>query len=66
MRRNSVNKYGTDMMKAINTGTYSGNSMYNYSVSVNVKTDANPDQIARAVMTQIRSVESQKIRGNRF
>ena len=66
MRRHAVSKYGTDMLKAINSGTYGGDSMYNYSVSVNVKTDANPDQIAKAVMTQIRSVESQKIRGNRF
>ena len=66
MRRNSVNKYGTDMMKAINNGTYGGDSMYNYSVNVNVQSDANPDQIARAVMTQIRSIESQKVRGNRF
>jgi len=32
---------------------------------VNVQSDSNPDEIARAVMTQIRSIDSQKIRGVR-
>jgi hypothetical protein len=41
-------------------------SVYNYSVNVNVQTDANPDQIARAVMSQINRVDSMRIRGNRF
>ena len=48
--------------------TTTGNSVYNntYSINVNVKSDANPDQIARAVMTQIKQVDAQRIRGNRF
>jgi hypothetical protein len=66
MRRNSVNKYGTDMMKAINNGTFSGDSVYNYEVNVNVKSDANPDQIARAVMSQIKQIDSQRIRSSRY
>jgi hypothetical protein len=43
-------------------------SVYNntYSINVSVKSEANPDQIARAVMTQIKSVDAQRIRGNRF
>jgi hypothetical protein len=53
-------------MKAVNSGTYSGESVYNYSVNVNVKSDANPDQIARSVMTQIKQIDSQRIRSNRF
>jgi hypothetical protein len=54
-------------MKAINSGELSGGSVYNsYAVSVNVRSDANPDQIARAVMGQIRQVNSQQLRGNRF
>jgi hypothetical protein len=40
--------------------------VYNYSVNVNVQTDANAEQIARQVMTQIKRVDSQRIRGNRF
>lgn len=46
----------------------SGQTMYNntYSIDVNVSTDANPNEIARAVMTEIKRVDSQRIRGNRF
>ena len=66
MRRNAVNKYGVDTMKAINSGAYKGDSMYNYEVNVNVKSDANPEQIARAVMTQIKQIDSQRLRSNRY
>jgi hypothetical protein len=54
--------------KVQTTSTIAGNSVYNntYSINVNVKSDANPDQIARAVMTQIKQVDAQRIRGNRF
>ena len=61
-----VQKYGVDRLKAINSGTSSSDSVYNYSVSVNVDTNANPDQIARAVITQIKQIDSQRIRSNRF
>jgi|LakMenE18May11ns_1017448.scaffolds.fasta_scaffold9959101_3 TP901 family phage tail tape measure protein len=66
VRKYAVDKFGVDRLKAINSGTYKGDSVYNYEVSVNVQTDANPDQIARAVIGQIRQIESQRIRGNRF
>ena len=66
VRKYAVENFGLDRLKAINSGTYNGDSMYNYEVNVNVQTDANPDQIARAVMGQIKQIESQRIRGNRF
>jgi TP901 family phage tail tape measure protein len=66
MRKYAVQNFGLDKMKAVNSGTYSGESVYNYSVNVNVKSDANPDQIARSVMTQIKQIDSQRIRSNRF
>jgi TP901 family phage tail tape measure protein len=66
MKRYAVESFGLGKMKAINNGTYSGESVYNYSVNVNVQTDANADQIARNVMTQIKRIDSQRIRGNRF
>ena len=66
MRKYAVENFGLDKMKAINSGTYSGESVYNYSVNVNVQTDANADQIARNVMTQIKRIDSQRIRGNKF
>jgi hypothetical protein len=68
MSRYAVNTHGVDTMKAMNSGSSagSGDSVYNYNLSVNVKSDANPDDIARTVMTQIRQIDSQRIRGNRF
>lgn len=66
IRKYAVEKYGVDKMKAINSGTHSSDSVYNYEVNVNVKTDANADQIARSVIGQIKQIDSQRIRGNRF
>jgi hypothetical protein len=66
MSKYAVQNYGLDKMKAINSGTYNGDSMYNYEINVNVQTDANADQIAKAVIGQIKQIDSQKIRGNRF
>jgi hypothetical protein len=66
IRKYAVEKYGVDKMKAINSGTHSSDSVYNYEVNVNVKTDANADQIARSVIGQIKQIDSQRIRGNKF
>ena len=66
MSKYAVQSHGIDKMKSINSGSSIGDSVYNYSISVNVKSDANPDEIARVVMTQIKGIDSQKIRGNRL
>jgi hypothetical protein len=66
MSRYAVQSHGVDNMKAINNGSSIGDSVYNYNLSVNVKSDSNPDQIAQAVMTQIRNIDSQRIRGSRI
>ena len=66
MSKYAVSTHGVDKMKAMNNGDSIGDAVYNYSVNVNVKSDANPDEIARAVMMQIKQVDGQKIRGNRF
>jgi hypothetical protein len=66
MSKYAVDNFGADKMKAINNGTYSSDSVYNYSINVNVQTDANANDIARNVMTEIRRIDSQKIRGNKF
>jgi hypothetical protein len=65
MSKYAVSNYGVDKMKAMNTGGYESEKVYNYNLSVNVKSDANPDDIARAVMTQIRQIDSQRVRGQR-
>ena len=66
MSRYAVETHGTDKMKAINNGSSVGDSVYNYNLSVNVKSDANPDQIARTVIAQIKQIDSQRIRGTRI
>jgi hypothetical protein len=45
-----------------------GDSMYNntYSINIDVKSDANPDDIATAVMRKIKDVDNQRIRSNKF
>jgi hypothetical protein len=45
------------------TAQESSSSVYNYSVVVNAETNANPDQIASAVMSKIKQVEGQRVRG---
>jgi hypothetical protein len=66
VRKYAVDNFGVDRLSAINSGTYSGESVYNYNLNVNVKSDANPNEIAQTVMTQIRQVDSMRLRGNRF
>ena len=66
VRRPAVNKFGVDNLEKINSGAYSGGSVYNYSLSVNVRSDADPQKIANTVMAQIKRIDNQKVRGNRF
>jgi len=45
----------------------SNTSVYNYSLSVGVNgTSASPDDIARTVIAQIRNMDAQRLRGNRY
>jgi TP901 family phage tail tape measure protein len=46
--------------------TQMDNSVYNYNLSVNVSSQSDPNTIAQTVMGQLRMVDSQRIRGNRF
>jgi len=66
MSKYAVEKYGVENMKSINSGSSVGDSVYNYNLNLNVKSDAKPDDIARAVMVQIKSIDAQRIRGARF
>jgi TP901 family phage tail tape measure protein len=44
----------------------SSSSVYNYNLSVNVASQSDPNAIAQTVMGQIRNIDSQRIRSNRF
>jgi hypothetical protein len=62
----AVEDFGVNNLKAINNGTYGGNSVYNYSVNVNAGSNASADDIARAVMNKINEVDARRVRGNNF
>ena len=65
MNKFAVQTHGIGKMQAMNNGQSAGDSVYNYSISVNVKSESNPDEIARTVIAQIKSVDAQKMRGVR-
>ena len=66
MSKYAVDSYGTGTMKDINNGSQQLGSVYNYELTVNVKSDANPNDIANTVMTKIKQVDSMRIRGNKL
>jgi uncharacterized membrane protein (DUF106 family) len=66
VRKRAVQNFGMENLEKINSGTYNDGSVYNYNLAVNVKSDSDPDKIARTVMKHIDRVESQKIRGNKL
>jgi hypothetical protein len=63
-----VQNFGVNNLRSINAGTKTSddNSVYTYNLNVNVKSDANPDEIARTVIAQIRQIDNQKVRGNKL
>jgi LysM repeat protein len=60
-----VNSYGADNLKKINNGDAPSRAVYNntYTLTVNAKTNANPNEIAQAVMSTIKQVDDRRIRG---
>ena len=66
IQKRAVDMLGTGVMNNINNGELPGNSVYNYSLSVNVSnSNANPNDIARTVINQIKQIDAQRIRGSR-
>ena len=65
MSKYAVDQHGVDTMRKINNGDSFGGAVYNntYTLTVNVKTDANPNDIAQAVMSTIKRVDDRRIRG---
>ena len=67
MQKSAVDSIGADRLTAMNNGTSMGESVYNYSITVNATgngLDAN--DLARQVMEQIKRVDSQRIRSNNY
>jgi TP901 family phage tail tape measure protein len=68
VKKSAVNKIGSGNMSKINRGelpTNAGGSVYNYSINVSVKSDADPDKIANVVMTKIKNIENQGMKGDK-
>jgi len=66
VKKSSVDAIGIDKLNTINSGNMPSDSVYNYSINVNVATGADANDIARTVMTQIRQTESQRVRSNTY
>jgi TP901 family phage tail tape measure protein len=66
-QKSAVDRIGLKNLNAMNQGdTISGDSVYNYSINVNVKSDANANQIADTVLRQIKQIDSQRLRSVRI
>jgi TP901 family phage tail tape measure protein len=65
MSKYAVDTYGVDNMRKINNGDSIGGTVYNntYTLTVNAKTDAKPNDIAQAVMSTIKRVDDRRVRG---
>lgn len=65
MSKYAVDSYGVDNMKKINSGDPISGTVYNntYTLTVNAKTNANPNEIAQAVMATIKQVDDRRVRG---
>jgi hypothetical protein len=65
MSKYAVDSYGVENLKKINNGDTPSGAVYNntYTLTVNAKTDANPNEIAQAVMSTIKQVDDRRIRG---
>jgi len=48
----------------VSSNNTSNKSVYNYNVNVSAATNADPEQVASAVMRQIRNMDSNRVRGN--
>jgi hypothetical protein len=66
VRKRAVQNFGMENLEKINSGSYNGGSVYNYNLSVNVKSESDPNRIARTVIAQIKQVDNQRIRGNKL
>jgi len=69
IRKSSVDSFGASNLKAINNGTFDGGSVYNNNYSVNISVGGSNNSakdIANAVISEIKQIDSQRVRGNRL
>ena len=66
IRRPAVQGLGVKNLEKLNRGENVSGSVYNYNLNVNVRSESDPNQIARSVMSSIRQIENKRIRDSRF
>jgi hypothetical protein len=66
IRKAAVDSIGIDKLNAMNSGTSVGESVYNYSITVNATGNMDANDLARKVMEQIKQVDSQRMRSNNY
>jgi len=66
IRKSAVDKIGTSRLNRMNSGASVGDSVYNYTIQVNVKSDVNANQIADTVLRQIEKLDAQRLRSVRL
>jgi TP901 family phage tail tape measure protein len=66
IRRPAVKGFGVKNLEKINSGQSLDGSVYNYNISLNVSSVSSPEQIARTVITKIKDIDKQRIRGNGY
>jgi len=64
MRKSAVDRIGSRTLTKMNDGTSSGDSVYNYSITLNVNSSSDSNDIADAVLRQIKRIDSQRIRSS--
>lgn len=66
VRKSAVDKVGLRSLNKLNSGMTGGDSVYNYTIQVNVKSDVNAKQIADTVLQQIEKLDAQRLRSVRL
>lgn len=63
LQKSAIDRIGIGSLNAMNQGeTSMGDCVYNYNINLNVSSMSNENDIADAVLTQIRRLDSQRIR----
>jgi hypothetical protein len=66
IKKSAVDSIGSSKLNKINSGMDIGDSVYNYTIQINVKSESNAKQIADTVLKQIERVDAQRLRGVRI
>ena len=64
IKKSAVDKIGSSKLNSMNSGNTGSDSVYNYSITLNVNSSSDSNDIADAVLRQIKRIDSQRIRSS--